>query len=126
MATELLATRRDAAFYLAWTASISILVTGVVLYALVSKVVGTAVIFLGVVGWLLGGGSLDLRAHRRLKNMGRAYDVPSTRMDFWRRTTFERAVSLAAVRRTPREALTVLLAPPTLAVVLGVLLQLRL
>ena len=126
MATELVATRRDAAFYLVWTASISILATGVVLYALASGVVGTPVIFLGVVGWLLGGGGLDLRAHRRLKKVGRVYDMPSTRMDFWRRTTFERAVSLAAARRTPREALTVLLAPPTLAVVMGVALQLRL
>lgn len=121
---QLVITRGDALLFLVWAASTSLVITGVVLYALISGALGTPVIFVGIAGALFAGGSLDLRAFRRLKREGRSYEMPSVRNEIWKRRTLQRALLLTVPEADSTDAVKALIALPAFAALLGVALKL--
>lgn len=80
---QLVITPGDALLFLVWAGSLSLIISGVLIYALMSGSLGTAVIFMGILVSLMAGGGLDMRAFRRLRQGGRWYDMPSVRKEFF-------------------------------------------
>ncbi len=121
---ELIVTRSDGLLYLVWAGSLSLIITGVVFYALISGTIGTLWILMGMATALTAGGGLDMRAFRRLKRAGRDYAMPDVRKEFWRPRSLQQALSLTLPGTTPRGAAKVLLAPPALVILLGAAVKL--
>jgi hypothetical protein len=119
--SKLLATRADGFLYLAFAASISVIITGLVLY-LLDEATGTVVILIGMVTNVFSGGIVDWRAWRRLKREGYPADslrlMTLVRFEFWTPTALRHALALTSSSWTIQEVLRALLAPPGLAFVL--------